>query len=885
LQYDSGTGVLAIPSATGTVNGYLNSTDWTTFNNKVPTSRQILPGTGLYGGGDLSADRTLNISNSGVDTPQLKNSAVTVEKLDPVIGVWTASLGDVYRASGNVGIGTSVPETTLHISGAGPSGIIVSRFGQPATHAFLDYSTANVKFGTTGEDNLYLYTNNTVRSAITSDGRFGIGDFSARNPEAPLQVFAPAAGGDVLVANFDSDGAADTPYIMIGPKDSTHSGIIKFNKTTDEMLVSKLAGANFSKYSINTNDLSINGNVGIGTTSPGAKLHVIGGVTATSFTGDGSALTNVPATSIADNTVTSAKIVDGAVASTDIADGTIVNGDINGSAAIATSKLSGAVSSIASHGLANSAWITASDSAGASTLVQRNPSGYISNNYFNTSADVTATAASHFAIQQNSDNYIRWQTPANARASLSVPTRTGGDATGTWGINITGSAGSAPASDVYAWAKASTKPSYSNDSTIGGPYAYAGGSNASGTWPISISGNADTTDGQHLGTGNSPSFTGVGFTNAGATLYSFQNGDGWIRSTGNGFATTNLYTQFGGQLAAEGGTTGAHVLVGAPGFSDVYFDVYGKMYSRGDVTTEGAFFQNVGGGSTQGTHFGWNNINTGNGADQDGMSVFTNFKGTGLGGFFFRRSDGVRMCSMTTSGVKVYSAGDLETTPLLVMNPRGNGFERTNLDIGAWNNASAEVSLVRLQSFNINASPGIESGAFTINVKNGGAWSTSMEFNQGGGNAVHIYRDLYADATTYNHSGAWSVYSDERLKKNITPINGALEKLLDLQGVSYEWINPEEHVTGRRSGFIAQQVEESFPDWVTSAAPAESDKNLIPEGEKAKAVTIPTDFSAYVVEGIRELKSEKDREIASLKAENEELKARLEAIERRLGAE
>jgi hypothetical protein len=47
----------------------------------------------------------------------------------------------------------------------------------------------------------------------------------------------------------------------------------------------------------------------------------------------------------ADNTVTSAKIVNGA----------IVNDDVNASAAIATSKLSGAVTSIASHGLATSA--------------------------------------------------------------------------------------------------------------------------------------------------------------------------------------------------------------------------------------------------------------------------------------------------------------------------------------------------------------------------------------------------------------------------------------------------------------------------------------------------------------------------------------------------
>ncbi len=57
---------------------------------------------------------------------------------------------------------------------------------------------------------------------------------------------------------------------------------------------------------------------------------------------DGSNLTNIV---VGDGSVTSAKIEDG----------TIVNADVNASAAIATSKLSGAVTGIASHGLATSA--------------------------------------------------------------------------------------------------------------------------------------------------------------------------------------------------------------------------------------------------------------------------------------------------------------------------------------------------------------------------------------------------------------------------------------------------------------------------------------------------------------------------------------------------
>lgn len=52
---------IAIPAATGSVNGYLTSTDWTTFNSKVSTSRTINTTSPITGGGDLSSDRTIAI--------------------------------------------------------------------------------------------------------------------------------------------------------------------------------------------------------------------------------------------------------------------------------------------------------------------------------------------------------------------------------------------------------------------------------------------------------------------------------------------------------------------------------------------------------------------------------------------------------------------------------------------------------------------------------------------------------------------------------------------------------------------------------------------------------------------------------------------------------
>jgi len=55
-------------AATTSVDGYLTSTDWTTFNNKVATTRSISTTAPLSGGGDLSANRTLSISQATTST-------------------------------------------------------------------------------------------------------------------------------------------------------------------------------------------------------------------------------------------------------------------------------------------------------------------------------------------------------------------------------------------------------------------------------------------------------------------------------------------------------------------------------------------------------------------------------------------------------------------------------------------------------------------------------------------------------------------------------------------------------------------------------------------------------------------------------------------------
>jgi len=61
---------------------------------------------------------------------------------------------------------------------------------------------------------------------------------------------------------------------------------------------------------------------------------------------------------------------------------------------------------------------------------------------------------------------------------------------------------------------------------------------------------------------------------------------------------------------------------------------------------------------------------------------------------------------------------------------------------------------------------------------------------------------------------AVNVASDERLKENIEPLKGALEKVLGLQGVTYQWKDRKAGTDAVRIGFIAQQVKEVIPELV-----------------------------------------------------------------------
>lgn len=123
--------------------------------------------------------------------------------------------------------------------------------------------------------------------------------------------------------------------------------------------------------------------------------------------------------------------------------------------------------------------------------------------------------------------------------------------------------------------------------------------------------------------------------------------------------------------------------------------------------------------------------------------------------------------------------------------------------------------------------------------------------------------------------GDWSVPSDIRLKRDLAPLSDPLMTFLKLRGVSFEYRDPAaiHQRGGRQAGFIAQEVEKIFPEWVQ------------PGIQGYKALTLPVAFSALTVEAIREQQNQIEHlksELAREKAARASLERRMAEIERAL---
>jgi hypothetical protein len=125
--------------------------------------------------------------------------------------------------------------------------------------------------------------------------------------------------------------------------------------------------------------------------------------------------------------------------------------------------------------------------------------------------------------------------------------------------------------------------------------------------------------------------------------------------------------------------------------------------------------------------------------------------------------------------------------------------------------------------------------------------------------------DFKVTAQAYKPGGgSWAASSDGRLKKNVRPLDHPLDRLLALRGVTFEYAQHDDamHPAGTFTGFIAQEVQPKFPEWIG-------------HDENGYLTVGPQGFEALTVEALRQLKAGDDERIVKLEAENTALHAQL----------
>jgi len=233
----------------------------------------------------------------------------------------------------------------------------------------------------------------------------------------------------------------------------------------------------------------------------------------------------------------------------------------------------------------------------------------------------------------------------------------------------------------------------------------------------------------------------------------------------------------------------------------------------------------------------------------------------------------LKLITNNTERMRITEAGNVgigTQTPenLLHVSASTNSFTKIIAE-NSLNSVSAKVGLLLKNSFGdhaeFSATSGLAPSPFSsglfiknleqnanifMNVNVGGTETTALAIQ---GNSARVGIGTVSPTATFSVvaggttlATAWTPISSIRWKTNIKPIDNALEKILALNGVYFDWKDTKKH----SMGLIAEEVGKIFPELVEY------------EDNKTDAKSLDYDkLTALLIEGIKE----QQKEIENLK--------------------
>jgi hypothetical protein len=207
----------------------------------------------------------------------------------------TVATGSIFD-NGNIGIGTTTTSLKLNVSGsiymAGGNGSAIS-WASDISSQFLKYDSGIDGMILSSWNNTIFYTQQTERVRINSTGNLGIGTTS---PGTKLEVVGSIRGGSFPISTTNtgeawfgrgSDRALGSYTLQLGGSSAAGTWFEMIDRAWSKVIFAVSGEAPTTSFY-----LTSTGNVGIGTSSPGVKLDVIGGVRSFSSAGNYGLITN-----------------------------------------------------------------------------------------------------------------------------------------------------------------------------------------------------------------------------------------------------------------------------------------------------------------------------------------------------------------------------------------------------------------------------------------------------------------------------------------------------------------------------------------------------------------------------------------------------------------
>jgi hypothetical protein len=214
-------------------------------------------------------------TSSNVNGSQINNGTITGDKLSLPFDYDSATLY-LDNTNNRVGILTASPSSTLTV---GTGGVVSIPLASAATPSLVFGTDTNTGIYSPGADQLAISTNSSQRLVIDSSGRVGIG----ASPSYTLHVAGPIASQSLVPALLLNDstptlgvsfgfynGGVYYPYGVVALRDTTN------NQTAYSYTAGASGYHNWFTNGTERLRITSTGNVGIGTTSPGAALDVVG---------------------------------------------------------------------------------------------------------------------------------------------------------------------------------------------------------------------------------------------------------------------------------------------------------------------------------------------------------------------------------------------------------------------------------------------------------------------------------------------------------------------------------------------------------------------------------------------------------------------------------